>query len=290
MSTLGKVFAVLVLVLSVAYAAVTAVLYSTTDYWKGRHAAVEAEKKKIEQELTGKVNALESQVTMLKGNLETATDQANKLKDKNEALEDDIKKLKDSLAEKTTQLNTLQTNFDKIAGNIDTLMKEIEQKKALISSLEENAKELQAKKEELAKQRDDLTFRLQAATAANTDLTNKCKALMAEVEKMTDLLDRAKQEGFDVSKPSSGAGPTVVQKTIRGRVTGVRESAGLVVINVGSQDEVQSGYPFIVYRGAEFIAKIVVDKVYPEMSVANIEISKSPIQVGDTVTTKLAAF
>jgi hypothetical protein len=64
----------------------------------------------------------------------------------------------------------------------------------------------------------------------------------------------------------------VVQPTtpIKAKVVGVNNEVDLVLLSRGSDDKVKPGYQFIVYRGAQYIGKVEVEKVLPRMSSARI--------------------
>ena len=72
------------------------------------------------------------------------------------------------------------------------------------------------------------------------------------------------------------------------RVTAVDAKRGLVVINAGQHQGVAKGMTFIVFRGDRFVGKIIVDKVFPDVSNCRYgKIMREDVQVGDSVTTKL---
>jgi hypothetical protein len=76
---------------------------------------------------------------------------------------------------------------------------------------------------------------------------------------------------------------------IAGKVVGVSNRHNLVVINVGEDDGVQIGFQFTVYRRTEYVAKLVVEKVYPNQAAGRIVESsvRDKVLVGDKVATKI---
>lgn len=290
MSTLAKVFAVLVLVLSVGFAAVTAVMYATESHWKTEYAKSEKARRDIKKQLQAQIDKLSDEKERLLSTVQKLRELNDKFTDDNRRLTDELRALKESLKEKTDNYNNLQNNFSRLSKNLEDVMNELKQQKEIAKSLRENIEELRRQNKKLASERDSLAFRLQTTTATLDELKGRFNAQSEELKRANELLEIAKGMGF---KPQDARkkGKVVLPTTpIRGRVTAVDPKIGLVVINVGSQDKVEERFPFIVYRGAEFVAKIVVDQVFPEMSVARVEIAKASIQIGDNVTTRLASF
>jgi len=50
---------------------------------------------------------------------------------------------------------------------------------------------------------------------------------------------------------------------IRGKVIGVDQQLGLVIIDVGQRRGVKIGHSFMVVRGNKYVGKVVVDEVFP---------------------------
>ena len=85
------------------------------------------------------------------------------------------------------------------------------------------------------------------------------------------------------------------KKAIRGRVLLVsndpeRGNDVIVVINVGKKDGVEVKYSFIVYRGSNFIGKLIVERVTDDMSAARLDPkygTQLAVAPGDEVATRL---
>jgi hypothetical protein len=81
----------------------------------------------------------------------------------------------------------------------------------------------------------------------------------------------------------------IVMKPVQGVVTGIDEDLNIVLISVGTDDDVAVGYTFKVFRGGEFVGMLVVDRVGPDWAAGHMDKdeSKSFPQRGDDVATKL---
>ena len=69
---------------------------------------------------------------------------------------------------------------------------------------------------------------------------------------------------------------------IRGQITELADD--LVAISVGSSSGVRKGMTFIIYRGGEYLGKLVVEMVEPDRAGGRITTRVGQIQVGDYVT------
>ncbi len=86
----------------------------------------------------------------------------------------------------------------------------------------------------------------------------------------------------DVARPSS---VTVVGADLKGLITEVGKS--LVSISLGSDDGVKKDMVFHVFRGDEFICRIVITNVDASKAAGVLELVQDSPRVGDFVTTRL---
>jgi hypothetical protein len=89
-------------------------------------------------------------------------------------------------------------------------------------------------------------------------------------------------------------GTRVAQKSpppppITAMATGVDAAQEHVIINAGVKHDVKKGYPFFIYRGAEYIGKARVVSVFPMLSMARIvdKMTLANVKSGDQLTTRL---
>ncbi len=132
---------------------------------------------------------------------------------------------------------------------------------------------------------------LQAQLLVANDRLEKAYRDIAVMEKELVELSRklgAEGETPGGSGPYLGGDPTGVPK-IDGVVIGVSDKVNLVLISVGNKDKVQVGYKFTVYRGSEYVSKLVVDKVEGDWAACRelTEFRKSEIQQGDNISTRV---
>jgi hypothetical protein len=74
------------------------------------------------------------------------------------------------------------------------------------------------------------------------------------------------------------------KKALEAKVTAMATETGLVVISIGKDDGVLEGDEFTVYRGGEFVAKVVVDRSDRKWAAGKMVLKKSEPRVGDDVS------
>jgi hypothetical protein len=85
-----------------------------------------------------------------------------------------------------------------------------------------------------------------------------------------------------------GTDATASQLYVEAVVLAVKEDAALVMLSAGSQQNVKTGYQFTISRGDQYVAKVQVDRVYPDMCSAKVVpgMLKQPIQIHDEARTR----
>jgi hypothetical protein len=282
MSTLTKVFVVLVLVISLVYLGVSATLFAhRADYknwWEKEKVAHADDVKKADV----KVKEMEAD----------AVAKAKTIADRDAA----VAKAQGESENSKRELENLNTKFAKLSSDYTTLT-------ALQDKLQANNNDLAVKNDNLNKYlgeekklREDaqrVRDTVQAELLASNDRLEKAYKDIAEMEKQLVSVSRDKndieQQLAYLRDRVPNIGDLAVEPKIDGVVLGVSDKVNLVLISVGSKDKVQVGFKFTVYRGSQYISKLVVDKVEDGWSACRelTDFRKDTIQQGDNVSTRV---
>ncbi|OGX38145.1 MAG: hypothetical protein A3C53_02935 [Omnitrophica WOR_2 bacterium RIFCSPHIGHO2_02_FULL_68_15] len=235
-------------------------------------ATLEQEKEeltKAKADLEAKVEALNGQVTSLM--------------DKAKELADEIATERQAVEDAKVELTSTQAELDDAAGRLDTERRE---KLAL-------ADELAKAKQDTKKVQDDLTQLRQAKEA----LERRVKEMMTAGTSPETI----------VVTPSSGAAPATTGAAIAkpappvqqvpplkgaptaaasaGTVLVVNREFNFIVVSFGEKDGLKPGQFLEVLRANRVIGKVQVERVYENMSAANLlpEQTKTEIKEGDVV-------
>jgi predicted nucleic acid-binding Zn-ribbon protein len=283
MSTIAKVFTVLNLVFALFLLGANASMLSNLEDWRKKHEHEKAEHAKDNADKQAQIEAaigdrdkfdsenktLRNQKHDLESELQTARSQAESLRNDNNQLRNAIDAINESLKQVKAELTDVQTRNK-------ALMDQNEQYRATAAAAEKDKLDAQ---DDRARIEGDLK-------RANEDLAEKERQLEQLVKERDNL--RAEMEalvaaGIPVHEIIGNNVPA-----IEGKVSMV--GPGFVVLSVGENEGVKKGYPFDVYRGGDYIGRVVVDKVLPDTCTARVQMLNKQglaFQAMDNATTRL---
>ncbi len=285
MNLVGKIFIVLILVMSITFMGIAVAVYATHTNWRavvegdGTNRGLKAELEdarvetqrltdeltKTQEQLASEQNAKRAQLAKAEGEYETLSQERNQLDQQ--------------LAVKTQQVRDLTAATDAAHQTLAKLRTEVD---GLRTSIRQAQKE-----------RDDSFAEVAEKTDQAHELANQLDVLKKQSVKLAEDVSKAmavlRQFGL---KPE----PAIYAKTpttgVEGLVTAVRPG-GLLEINIGADDGLRKGHQLHVYRIAgglsTYLGKIEVTETEPDKAVGKIlpEFRKGTIQVNDSVATSL---
>jgi predicted nuclease with TOPRIM domain len=290
MSLVGKIFAVLAMIIAVFYTGITVALVSLQENYRQQfenEKALHANTKKAEEIKYTKLDNVRKQ---LEGERKTLQDEVSRLSGENGNLNqqwaeaqnavrlamnviDDQKEEIDRLGKSRTQIhNDFQAKTkenEKLQGEITELKGTIEQKNTSINQLQQD---------------------LATAQKNFTHTEKELGKVVADLDTAQNRLTRLRDTRPDIYQDLIDKVTLPPKAVVRGKVTAVDQKLGLVIINKGQRNDVQKGHTFIVFRGDKYIGKVVVDDVFPDVAAARYvpDAMKEQVEVGDDVTTKLS--
>jgi len=212
-----------------------------------------------------------------------------------------LEKERDELSQTKAALEGQTADLTKQAKALaEQLAQERRAREALTGELAQVRKDSTQIKTQLDQERDDkqaLTEDLSKAKQSYQALSNELSTLRQAKEALEKrvkemLAQRAKEaEQIVVTAPVSAAGPAASKpaagnESSEGKVLVVNREFHFVVINLGSKDGVKKGTRFAVLRSNKPIMSIEVDKLYDNMSSANMldeEKRGSEVKEGDAI-------
>jgi len=283
MSVIAKILIVLNLLLAVVFLGASATFLGQQESWKKKHDDLAAQKKLEIDDLTAQRDA--------------ATQRAREQEGVAGQKQAEVQELQATLAAKEADYQQITERFGTLTGQYERLS--------------QTYKDAVAQNEDLTKRLNDaindkdtaLTEKRAAIDAQNAAVTER-KRLEGEVENLqgqvAELNKRLVAMGEELEstkilveayQSQVGSLPDLMNPpTIRARVTAVDADLNIVMISVGSDDGVKKGYAFTVYRGDQYIGKVIIDKVEKDYasgySKKELEADGQTIQVGDDATTR----
>lgn len=273
MNFVGKIFTVLILVLSIAFLVVSVVIFQTHRDW--RQVALD-NKKKIEV-LQQANKSLQNEIQFAKDRLAT---EAVARRFAIAALQTKSDQLDSQLTAATKKFADLQAQAGTMATQIDATSQQV------AKALDENAK-IRVELRDAQQTRDQsfdkviqLTDLLNMSQGNIQTLQERQQELVASNSRMKHVLERNELTEFASvdSKPPDVEGVVMA--------IGAKD---LLEISIGSDDGLEKGHTLEVFRNNTYLGRVMVRETWPDRAVVQIipEFRKGIIKKGDRVATKL---
>lgn len=281
MSTLGKVFTVVILLCTLFYLGVTATLFAHRTNWKAQYeqekAQREADNKAAKAELENRSAMLTDVVTSRDRYQQESASKQREIDDRGQ----EVEQLRTSLAAAQGNLNKMTSDIADLKGEIDSYNNTISQLQSSMDSLRSEKADVE---QQLDAVRGDLAQQRSANQALQSDLAELSQAHIEALEQLQEF-----KELVQMLPPEVELADIRRAKPVDGKVIAVSETGtGLVIINVGRNKGVMKNMIFSVYRGDQFLGKVRVMRADKDYSSAleDPQFHRGDIQVGDEVTTR----
>ncbi|MBI3269510.1 MAG: hypothetical protein HYZ53_10855 [Planctomycetes bacterium] len=285
MSTLSKVFVILILIVSLVYLGITATLFAHRVEYKDKLSKMQTAygdlEKKLKETVTAKDTEISGQAT-----------QIDNLRGEKSVAETARKSLETELEKTHTGFDTLKQSYDKMAAEIKSVKDSLDAERKTNEGLQEKLKELQAQKEAAITDKDvtqakllDTENRLAISEKNLADLEVQYITRMKDLDESKLQLAKLREAGIPVEVISTG-----MVKHVEGKVLAVSEKMNLMIISAGKDKGVEQGYQFTVFRGGKYVGKVQVQKADKDWSsaaaLATFMKEGEKVQVGDSVSTR----
>jgi chromosome segregation ATPase len=274
MSTVQKVFVVLVFALAVTFTGLSLQMLSTEQKWKEKFVKKEEEMKEAVDDLTKKLNDAKLNIKDLEKIKMEHEREVKRLDEENE-------KLKADNQSKAGEISTLRQNEMKLRDQVDTLTAQVKDYRDKLDAkttefnkekkrAEDLVKLYHFKQDELA----DIIAEYNELNASHKTLKENYRRTEEKLQVSQHLLKVWKKK-YNIEQEIIDPGMTKPPIPIEGKVVAVTKEKEtgydkLVMLSVGKQDRVKKGYEFIIYRGDKYICTVVVQKVFDDSSVSSV--------------------
>jgi hypothetical protein len=276
MNWLGKVFVVVILIMSLVFMGLALAVYATHKNWQEvsvalnkKLQAAQAENSKLQTEHNRRVEDLEREKTIAEQ--QVAKSEAERV----------------SLAERFSQLQIahdglVQNQRDHIAAVAST-QKINEGLATDVTKLRTDIRSTIEARDRLFKQALDATEELHKAAGEYNMTRERNEQLTKQNAGMTAVM---LEKGLD---PATDPGSVV--PTVEGLVSKIERKAGgqLVEVTIGADDGLKAGNTLEVSRGAKYLGRVEIIQTSPDKSVGRVDrrSQQGQIQEGDRVATRI---
>jgi len=276
MNWLGKVFIVVILIMSLVFMGLSMAVYATHKNWKDVS------------------DQLKTKLDQAKAEKEAAVNEANR---KNEELDRINASAIAQVAKLETELKDATENNLRIQAELDTLNQNQREHIAAVKAtqdlnqtltadvgnLRQEIKGEQQKRDSLFKQALAATEQLHQAAAEYNSARERSEQLTKQVAGMTSVM---REKGID---PATD--PNSIVPIVEGIVNQIRRTSGgqLVELSIGSDDGLKTGNTVEVSRGDRYLGRLEIIETSPDKSVARVDrrFQQGQIQEGDRVATRI---
>lgn len=284
MTLVGKIFTVLIFVMSIVFMSFAVMVFATHKNWKeyadnaapgpGQKLGLKQQYEQLEQ-LKKQADA---QLTTLKNEL--AEEQASR-KQALAALQSQLSQALQNLANK-------QTEYDRLLADNTTATQAAKEAQTRLAALEA---ENMARREELRTVQRDLDNKFEQVVTL-TDQLNQAESLKAildernkeatfQMAQMKMVMDR---NGLTIDSLVSHIPPKVDAVVLE------VSDKDLIEVSIGSDDGIKEGHSMEIYRGNSYLGRIVIRRTTGDRAVGQLikELQRGQIKRGDRVTTKFS--
>lgn len=287
MTTLAKIFTVLLAVFAVLFSTMAITSAVMTQNYK-QLAEDEAAKRKtaetdkdasanemnlVKASLSEVIKQQQKKIDEMSSTVAKAQTSMSTAENKSLAESQKVLSLAGQVAQLTDMFNTVNTERKQLQEQLTSTRKQL-------TALETDNFNTSKEKAELQLQKKLYEQQIRLLTEQNVSLEQN-------VEKMRAQLHAA-ATGTEVAKTNDGSGVVAASEpqasAIKGEITQVHDK--LASLSIGSAQGVAAGMEFVVYRSGQYLGKVKVTNVQPEESAGELSQVQGAIRSGDSVTDK----
>jgi len=287
MNLVGKIFVVLICIMSVVFMALAASVYTSNVNWRDMVLNTEPGpgkeiglKKQLEDARAAN-EALKNEKTTLEKAIESVKAERRGA----------VAKLESELAEVKTQRDQLEKEHANLVKSERESVAVMQTVQESLANMRKDQEGLQGQADQALKSRDESFQKVVKLTDELHQSVNELKRLKERNRELADQVARARRiaEKFDIdlSRDPSDKPPVV------DGVVMATEGADLIEISIGSDAGLAKGHRLEVYRlagaASQYLGRVEVVKTDPEKAVCKIDpaFKRGAIQKGDRVATRL---
>jgi hypothetical protein len=279
MNFLGKVFVVLILIMSIVFMSLAMAVYATHKNWK---------------DLVTGPQGLQARLTQLEQEKQQLIDQHNR---RVEELQAAATAEQQQAAKLATERDALISRNAQIQAERDQLLAERRDATAAVAATQANNERLST---EVTGLRDQIRTEEQErdqAFATMLAATEELHQVAGQYERAKEMQGQLTEDVagmtrvMEASGINPGTDPSGVVPTVDGVVSQVRRTDGtlLVEVTIGADDGIQPGNTVEVFRGTRYLGRLEILRTSPDKAVGRVNrrFQQGQIQEGDRVATRL---
>jgi predicted RNase H-like nuclease (RuvC/YqgF family) len=282
MSLFAKIMVVVNLILAVVFLASAGTVLNAMESWKAKHG-------RDTTELQAEIGNLTRQRDAQTASKEEANGRANASELAKVAAEEKLNVLQNSNVAVMAHNTKLEEQLQTLVNTQQDLQTKNSELQGIIENLRGELARTEGEKRDAKSEVETL---LQTVARLEQELADAGEAIAAQEMANTAQATQIDQLNTTLAMYNKHFGPLpggVAMKPLDAVVQAVDNANDIYILSVGSKDGVQEGYEFTVHRNGEYIATVVVDKVFANHASARTKdgLKRKDAQAGDGASTIL---
>jgi len=269
MNLVGKVFTVLILVMSILFMGFAMMVYATHRNWQELANEKQADLTRLRGENTQLQEDIEQHKTTLAH--ERAARRMALAR-----LDSQVQEKQQQFDAKNQQYNELLAKERAATDAVLNAQRQLDQVNTQVKTLEDEIRVARQDRDQQFHRVTELTDQMHQAKGMQQILEQRLKQLTEDYTAATTVL---KANDLTLDSPVDNLPPQV-----RGEVVSV--GTDMIEISIGEDDGVKPGHTVVVSRRDKYLARAEITRVTPDRAVGRIQYRNAPIQEGDRVQTK----
>ncbi len=273
MNLTTKLLVIFNLILAIGCSGVFATWYATGENWKRRWDQDTTNLSETIIKLEGRYNSVSFQLADSRSNLSSAKNTITELQHKSSTLTNDLVKKEGELEVANGEIHAKMERIQALEFSLeakDSSLREARQRNSELNHIAQVSRavahELDVKLSEAEEDINQLTTLLTKREETINLLETDNKHMKARLELIRQQYPRVYDEIVD----QKGADLQTVHGIVNAISTGPDGQQDFVMLSVGSDDHVEEGMEFIVYRGATYVVKVRAERVLKDMVACRI--------------------
>ncbi len=287
MSTLTKVFIVVLVVFSIAFTTMTVSIVAQSTDWRDTAQKYEEHARVADTNLRNEIAASAATEATLRDSIKSHLEKIGELEGQLKTNGAEMAKLRSDLAKAESEKSSSEAMNRGLLAQLQIADAGRAEYRKQRDEIEKRNIELERRNIDLNDRVNEQTARIAVLAEQKRQYEQQLNILKAENEKLARAAGRpagaATLEAplgmaMPNVKPLSPISPT----PIRGKVSDV--SGNLITISVGSADGVKEGMVFLIQRGDQYVGDLKISTVSPNQAAGRLVRTTSPPIPGDQVT------
>ena len=283
MSPIGKVFLVRNLALASLFVGSAASLVGASESYRLQSEDLQVQLTAAKADASMEASELQAQLTNAEGAKDRLAASKAQVESDRDALAEDLKT-------EQSQNSDLRERLSGIEGKLGDLESTNRSNTTRIAELNTEARNLRDERDGAVDDREDALKAKASAERGNDQAQRQSTELSIALGREKDRASSAEAKLAEVAKLYKVDLNTLnAQPDMAGVVLDASyEGTPVVVINLGTQDQVKPGFTFDVYNGATYKGRIYIETVNTHQAAATVQmVGNARIAAGDTVVTRL---